>query len=225
LKADRTDGSTQLTGLVAPEKARVLTYRGRASEARELIGGYLAKAREVRDPQILVRSLVAGAVAAMGLDDRGGAIALMEELTKSGTPFDRYWALPEGARILVQAGAPDLAERLVEGDGSVPTMPNVRAAADFGRATIHEAAGRHDEALGLYLAAAAWWDPRGFVYNEAQAILGSARCEASLGAVAEAAAKLHRVAEIFDRLGARALLPEVDRLTEALAMRKSARFG
>jgi tetratricopeptide (TPR) repeat protein len=210
---------------VAPEKARVLTYRGRASEARELIGDYLARAREVRDPQILVRSLLAGAVAAMGLDDRRGAIALMEELAELGIPLDRYWALPEGARILVQAGALDLAERLVEGDGSVPTMPNVRAAVDYGRATIHEAAGRHDEALALYVAAAAWWDARGFVYNEAQAILGSARCEASLGAVAEAAARLHRVAGIFEQLGARALMPAVDRLTEALAMRDRARYG
>jgi len=226
LEADRQAGMTQLTGLVAPEKARILTYRGRPEEARALMAPFLPRAREIRDPQILVRSLVAGAVAALGCGDRAGAIALMRELVTMPSPFDiRYWALPEGARVLVEAGEPEIARRLLDGDGTEPIMPNVRVGGQYSRAALLEAEGRRGDALPLYRAAATWYGGRASVYHEARALVGAGRCELSLGRTAEAAADLQAAAEIFDRLGARALSPEVDRLTETLAGRGRARSG
>ena len=226
LEADRQAGMTQLTGLVAPEKARILTYRGRPEEARALMAPFLPRAREIRDPQILVRSLVAGAVAALGCGDRAGAIALMRELVTMPSPFDiRYWALPEGARVLVEAGEPEIARRLLDSDGTEPIMPNVRVGGQYSRAVLLEAEGRRGDALPLYRAAATWYGGRASVYHEARALVGAGRCELSLGRTAEAAADLQAAAEIFDRLGARGLSAEVDHLTETLAGRGRARSG
>src|SRR3990170_3826121 len=226
LEADRQAGMTQLTGLVAPEKARILTYRGRPEEARALMAPFLPRAREIRDPQILVRSLVAGAVAALGCGDRAGAIALMRELVTMPSPFDiRYWALPEGARVLVEAGEPEIARRLLDGDGTEPIMPNVRVGGQYSRAVLLEAEGRRGDALPLYRAAATWYGGRASVYHEARALVGAGRCGLSLGRTAEAAADLQAAAEIFDRLGARGLSAEVDHLTETLAGRGRARSG
>jgi tetratricopeptide (TPR) repeat protein len=211
LKADRQAGMTQLTGLVAPEKARILTYRGRPREARALIDPFLPRARDIRDPQILVRSLVAGAAAALGSGDRAGAVTLMQELVTMPSPFDiRYWALPEGARILVEAGDIETARRLVEGDGPEPTIANGRHGRDYGRAAILEAELRWDEALPLYRGAAAWYGGRASIYHAARALVGAGRCELALGRTAEAGADLQGAAETFDRLGATALRREVD---------------
>jgi class 3 adenylate cyclase/tetratricopeptide (TPR) repeat protein len=226
LEADRQAGMTQLTGLVAPEKARILTYRGRPEEARALMDPFLPRAREIRDPQILVRSLVAGAVAALGCGDRAGALALMNELVTMPSPWDiRYWALPEGARVLVEAGEPEIARRLLDGDGTEPIMPNVRVGGQYSRAVLLEAEGRHGDALALYRAAAAWYDGRASVYHEARALVGAGRCELALSRTAEAAADLQAAAETFDRMGARALSAEVAHLTETAAGRGRARSG
>ncbi len=216
LEADRQAGTTQLTGLVAPEKARILTYRGRPDEAWALISPYLPRARDILDPQILVRSLVAAAAAALGCGDRAGTVALMHELMSMPSPWDiRYWALPEGARLLVEAGDPEMARRLVEGDGTEAALPSVRQAGDYGRAVIIEADGRHREALPLYRAAAAWYGGRASIYHEAQALVGVGRCELALGQAAEAAADLQAAGETFDRLGAIALRREVDLVVAA----------
>jgi tetratricopeptide (TPR) repeat protein len=211
LEADRLRGVTQLTGLVAPEKARILTYRGQAREARALTDTYLPRAREIRDPQILVRSLVAAAVAALGMGDRAGAVALLDELLTMPSPFDiRYWALPEGARVLVEAGETAMALRLVEGDGRDATVPNVRVASGYGRALVLEAEGDQQAALALHRAAADWYGGRASIYHEARALEGAGRCELALGRIAEGTADLEAAGAIFDRLGAAVLRQEVD---------------
>jgi hypothetical protein len=142
------------------------------------------------------------------------------------SPWDiRYWALPEGARVLVEAGEPEIARRLVDGEGTEAMVLNVRFGGQYGRAAILEADGRHGDALPLYRSAAAWYGGRASVYHEARARVGAGRCELALGQTAEAAADLQAAAEIFDRLGARALSLEVDHLTETLAGRGRARSG
>src|SRR5439155_2770301 len=152
IEADR-DGPTQLTGLVLPEKARVIAYRGRPAEGRALISDFLPRAREMRDPQVFVKALVAGAAASLGLNDLAGVQSWMEEAATSHGTWDvRYWALPEGARILAKAGVVDLADRLVEAGGD-PPFPATKAAVSFGRAAVAEARGEIERALDLYGAA------------------------------------------------------------------------
>jgi class 3 adenylate cyclase/tetratricopeptide (TPR) repeat protein len=211
IEADR-DGPTHLTGLVLPERARVMAYRGRPGEARALISDFLPRARELRDPQIFVKALVAGAIGSLGLGDIAGVVQAMEEAATASGAWDvRYWALPEGARILVKAGALDLAERLVEADGE-PPFPSTKAAVYFGRAAIAEARGQTDRALALYREASAWYSARGALFNDAHAVLGAARCQIAIGQTKEAAAKLQRVGAFFASLGATALQAEVDEI-------------
>jgi class 3 adenylate cyclase/tetratricopeptide (TPR) repeat protein len=206
-------GRTQLTGLVLPEKARVLAYRGHAAEAHALISDFLPRAREMRDPQVFVKALVAGAVASLALNDRSGLVRLMDEAATSGSSWDvRYWALPEGARILAKAGVLDLAERLVEGTNPDPAFPGVKAAVAFGRGAISEARGRPDEALARYREANTWYAARGAMFNASLTTLGAARCEISLGAAIDAESKLRRLSDFFAGAGATTLLAEIDDL-------------
>ena len=224
IEADR-DGPTQLTGLVLPEKARVLAYRGRAAEAHALISDFLPRAREMRDPQVFVKALVAGAAASLELDDPAGVVRLMDEVVTSGSAWDvRYWSIPEGARVLVKAGDVDLAERLVEGTNPDPAYPGVKAAVAFGRAAIAEARGRPDEALALYRQASEWYSARGSLLIDSQAVLGAARCEIALGLAKDAGPQLKRVGDFYTGLGATALQAEVDELS-GLGMPHRARAG
>ena len=218
--------SNQLPGLVLPEVARILAYQGRPKEARALIDPFLPRAREIRDPQILVRSLVAGAVAALGSGDREEALALMHELVTMPSSWDlRYWALPEGARILIEAGDIVTARRLVIGDGTEPMMASARNNLDYGRAAILEADGRHVDALPLYRAAADWYHGRASIYPEARALVGAGRCELALGQTAKAQVDLRAAAETFERLGATVLRHEVDAVLGRQLEGDAASFG
>jgi class 3 adenylate cyclase/tetratricopeptide (TPR) repeat protein len=215
IEADR-GGPTQLTGLALPEKARIMAYRGRAREAYAIVSEFLPRAREMRDPQVFVKALVAASVAAMQLNDWAGVARLMEEATNSGGGWDvRYWALPDGGRILAKAGALDLAQRLVDGDGKDPAFPSVRAAVSFGRAAIAESRGEVEAALELYREASDWYAPRGARFNDAQSVLGMARCEMALGAYDDAAARLSHARDFFQEIGATALVAEVDEVSGA----------
>ena len=73
-----------------------------------------------------------------------------------------------------------------------------------------EADGRLEQALGLYAEAAEGWAGFGHVPERGQALLGVGRCLLSLGRPTEAAAKLREAREVFQGLGARPLVAEVD---------------
>src|SRR5207245_11696196 len=136
----------------------------------------------MRDPQVFVKALVAGAAASLELDDPAGVVRLMDEVVTSGSAWDvRYWSIPEGARVLVKAGDVDLAERLVEGTNPDPAYPGVKAAVAFGRAAIAEARGGPGEGRALYRQASEWYAARGSLLIDSQAGLGSARCGVPLG--------------------------------------------
>jgi tetratricopeptide (TPR) repeat protein len=137
----------------------------------------------------------------------------------------RVWALPEGARVLVEAADPETARRLVDGDGTEPMMPHVRIGGEYGRAALLEAEERYDDALPLYRSAATWYGGRASVYHEARALVGAGRCGLALGRTAEATADLLAAAEIFDRLGATVLRRELDLVLGAGSERAHRRSG
>jgi len=215
---DETQGGSQLTGLVVPQVARVLAHRGRALEARGLIDGYLPRAREIRDPQIYLMTLIASAVVAAALDDRDVVVESMEELLTPGNGWDRrfhtcQWALPDGPRALVKVGATDLAEKLLVGRGAEVTFLVRQEAAS--RAAIDEARGRLDTALPAYLELADWWAAHDCRFEHAQALLGAGRCEIALANPLGASAHLRSAREVFGTIGATALVTGVDQLLVA----------
>jgi hypothetical protein len=66
----------------------------------------------------------------------------------------------------------------------------------------------------VYADAAARWHDFGVPFEEGQALLGQGRCLMALGRTPEAAAPLAAARDIFERLGAKPALIEVDRLLD-----------
>lgn len=210
---DETQGVTQLTGVVLPQLARILCYRGQADEARAIIEAYLPRARETRDPPIYLNVLVAGSVAADILGDRDAAVRSLEEALADGNDWDlRFqicqWTLPDSARMAVRAGAPELAERMIAG----PTIPvqilDHQIAAS--RAEIEEGRGRPEVALRLFLELAPWWASKGCIFEEAQARWGAGRCASAMGDAPSAGGHLERAREILQALGAAPLVAQIE---------------
>ena len=80
------------------------------------------------------------------------------------------------------------------------------------RAAVLEHHGEFLEAIPAHSSAAVLWEQFGEPYEEAQALLGQARCLVAVGRAHEAAALLAAARGIFFRLRARPCLAEVDRL-------------
>ena len=85
------------------------------------------------------------------------------------------------------------------------------------RALTAEARGAHEAASAGFVDAAARWHDFGVPYEEAQALLGQARCLVALGRAPEAEPPLAAAREIFARLGAKPALAETDELIERIA--------
>ena len=81
-------------------------------------------------------------------------------------------------------------------------------------ASIAEAEGDLQAALGGYTDAARRWERFGVVPEQAFALLGRGRCLLELGRPNEASPVLLEARAIFDRLGAAPALAEVDGLLE-----------
>ncbi|MBA2314002.1 MAG: AAA family ATPase [Chloroflexi bacterium] len=212
---DRSRGPSLLSGVVLPQKARVLANRGDADQARGLLDEYLPRAREAHDPQILVMTLIALADAALAMDDRAAATAYMAEILSAAEPWDvRFlvcsWALPDAARTLAELGDFEGAET-VSGGPTAP-IPLLQRQIAASRAAIEEARGHISEALELYQQAESGWTSFGCRYEQAQALLGAARCELLLGETARAGDDLQRAVDEFHDLGARRFEGQIDRL-------------
>jgi class 3 adenylate cyclase/tetratricopeptide (TPR) repeat protein len=213
IESDRQAGITQLTGVVLPQKARVLSNRGGPEQARRLLDAYLPRARETHSPQILHLTLIALAHCALAMDDRQAASSHMEEMLGTPDGWDgRFltcsWALPDAARILAQLGEYDLAATVSGGPtSSIPLLDRQVLAS---RAVIEEARGHTSEALALYLEVEPWWASHRCRYEHAQALSGAARCELLMGRSADA--KLRNARDTFSDLGATPLRDQVDAL-------------
>lgn len=215
IESDRHAGITQLTGVVLPQKARVVSNRGDPDQARGLLDAYLPRAREAHDPPILYLTLIALAHCALAMDDRDAATSHMEEML--GTPdgwdgrfFTCMWALPDAARILAQLGEYDRAEAVSGGPTS--SIPLLHRQVVASRAAIEEARGHASDALALYLEVEPWWASQRCRYEHAQALFGAARCALLMGDSASAEAKLRQARDTFSDLGATPLRGQVDAL-------------
>ena len=112
------------------------------------------------------------------------------------------------AREAVTLHRPDALERLM----SFPErgMASAVHARTTWRAIDAESRGHPGDALELYRVAATGWRSFGDPYELAYALLGAARCQATLGGSGAAAPDLDEARGIFERLGAAPALAETD---------------
>jgi hypothetical protein len=112
---------------------------------------------------------------------------------------------------LVPAGRADLVARIIDHtpSGVLFFDNNVLSA----RAVVTEAAGRSAEGLNLYRQASGAWAGYGYPLEQAQALLGAARCSRALDLPARALVQQAR--HILTDLGAAPLLAETAKLLDA----------
>jgi tetratricopeptide (TPR) repeat protein len=209
---DRRQDGGQVTVVALTYMAYVLVCRGELSQAHPLAEEFLPRAREIRDPQVLVPAVAVVSLIEHARGNRSTAVRLIEEIEEvtRDRPVFRARHLPEALRVCVAAGAIRLAEGLL--DTSVHLAARHRYSVLTGRAVLTEARGEYDAASALYAEAAERWADYGFALERGQAALGAGRCLVAVGRHDEAAARLDEARRAFDPLGAVPLLAEADRI-------------
>jgi tetratricopeptide (TPR) repeat protein len=209
---DRREGGGQVTVVALTYMAYVFVRRGELTRALALADEFLPRAREIRDPQVLVPAVLVVSLIEHARGNHSTAVRLIEEIVEvtRDRPVFRTRYLPEALRVCVAAGAIRLAEGLL--DTAVHRAARHRYSMLTGRAVLTEAQGSHDAASALYGEVAEQWAHYGFALERGQAALGVGRCLVALGRRPEAAVRLGEARTAFDALRAGPLLAEVDGL-------------
>ncbi|MBA3401327.1 MAG: AAA family ATPase [Actinobacteria bacterium] len=206
---DREHGPDPV-GLVARTYAVWVHARTGATEAAVgMIPELLEFGRSSDDQQLLVPALVVAGVAALAAGRRDEAARLAEEATAQ-SPYWRMHFAAEAARVAVDAGRPDIAERYL--DQLEPRLPRHRNAVLTAGAVFAEARGDLASAAEQFAQAAEDWGGYGFVLERGHALLGRGRCLLQLGDQLEGVSCVNSARSIFAELGARPLVAECDAL-------------
>ena len=195
-------GDTQIATVARLYRARVLAHRGDVTSAVELAGVFTPAAQRIKDLQMLAPALMVAVVAYAAADDRARALSLAEEFeaaTGEGPAEYRELYLPEIVRVVIAAGEPDLAHRIV-GDRPVHVR-RTRLAVESSRALLAEARGDLDAADVGYRTAASGWEAWGGRFEQGHAAAGLARSLEAMGKVGEAALAASKADSIFAPLG------------------------
>jgi len=211
---DDEHGGSQLSMVALPMKARVQVVRGASATAAALEGGYLPRAREIGDSQVLIPALGAAAATRSATGDRSGALALIEELAEATRGGSGIWAtyeLAPAARICAGLGAGATLRSMFPPENA---LVNARARHSLAsaRALLFEDEGDFDQARRLHADAAAGWREFGCPHEHAYALLGEGRCLLALGQNGEASSRLREARGLAATLEARPLFAEADAL-------------
>jgi class 3 adenylate cyclase len=198
---DREHGPTQITMLTVGYVAHVRLLRGEVGEAAAAVKDSLDRAREMRDPQLFLPTLIVAAQIKHVQGDDAAALSLISEFERetAGRGFWRAMHCSAAVRLALACGAADLGEALLENLAT----PGARQAlaATSARAAVASASGELEAAAALYAEAAAGWSEFGFIYEEALALEGEGRCRRQLGDTEGAGPLLAAATERFERLG------------------------
>jgi class 3 adenylate cyclase/tetratricopeptide (TPR) repeat protein len=195
----------EATGFVISIEARSvqlgLRGKGGARTPEDAADQLVARARESGEPQLIAMAF-ATVAELMGVGGHAeGAIALLEELERTGgTRADPYYAvaLPGVVRCAIALGDPALAARLVA--GVEPRTPLQQHALATSSAALSEAAADYATAASAYADAAMRWRQFGDVPELAYALLGRGRCLVALG-LPGADGPLREARELFNTMG------------------------
>ena len=190
-----------------------LVWRGEDADARLGLAAVLEETRRTSAAMDPCWGLTVLAIATAS-HDADEARGLLEEALAAASEEDAWLfiVLPAAARAAIRCGDAGLAERLCRlVRGALPAVQNALASVAALRA---EAGGEREAAATGFADAANRWHDFQVPYEEAQALLGRARCMVRLGRASEAAAPLAAAREIFSRLGAKTALVETDELKQ-----------
>jgi class 3 adenylate cyclase/tetratricopeptide (TPR) repeat protein len=209
---DRGRGGGQIAVVARTYTAYVVGCRGEIGQALALAEEFLPRAREIRDPQVLVPAVAVMAILEHARSNRSTSVRLIEEIEEltRHRPVFRARHLPEAVRACAAAGAIPLAERLLE--SSAHAASRHRHSVLAARAVLAEARGRLEEAGALHAEASERWADYGFALERGQAALGAGRCLVALGRHHEAMAPLDEARGVFAALGAAPLSGEAERI-------------
>ena len=191
----------------------LLAWRGDYSAAEALLDWVEEKGAQTEDPRAFVSCLLGAVTVRLGLGDSARVVELLgrcSEKPSAAGGSDLVVRMPQAMRTALAVGERSLAESLL--DGIEPDYPLGEHALIAARALLDEHAGRQAGAAAGFADAAARWHGFGVPYEEAQALLGQARCLLALDRAPEAATVLAEAREIFARLGAAPALGEADDL-------------
>jgi class 3 adenylate cyclase len=212
--SERAGATLAVSTWVYGMQARLFVQRGQLEEATAAAESAVAGARQGGENWLVEAAFSGGALVHLARGEADCAVALLAELER--LPSDPFYAsyLPAIIRTAVACGDRALAERLME--GVEPVFPLHEHALRAAQATLAEAGGELEKAVGLYADAADRWRGFGNVPERVYALLGQGRSLLALGRPG-ADPPLREAREIFARLGARPLLDKTDALLERVA--------
>jgi len=199
-------------------QAHVHIWRGEVTEAAALMDAYLPTLREIADVQLLAPALVISARIAFTRGEGAAARKLLGEyvsLTEETSPAYSAFIFPDPIRMLVALDDLAAAEYLARSSKAPALRSAIGLAA--AEAILTEARGDIEGAVGQYRDVAEKWGEFGHVLEEALARHGASRCLADLARGDEARQSLAEARRLFDRLGARPMIAELDESGETAA--------
>jgi class 3 adenylate cyclase/tetratricopeptide (TPR) repeat protein len=198
-------------GMVGAYKAQVLLAQGRSTEAASTLDEVMPKARAAADPQVLVPATAVCALQRATEGDFPRARALIKELNEaSASRFFKVKFLPQVVRTMIAIGDRIGFDELF--DGCHESVPRDKYSLTTARALLAEHRGDLAEAEDLFREAVEGWKDFGHRFEHANALLGRARSLVALGRVAEARPVAEEARGLFEALGARPSLNEVESL-------------
>ena len=211
VKWERDRGPSQFVVGALLCEAEVRTHRGEVELAANLAEEFLARARDIQDPQVLVPALAVAALVKEAQGDPKGAVALIEETrARRGADWTQMLFLQVNVRMAVNAGQMFLGEQLVA--DVEPRNRREWNSLRTSEAVLAEARGDLPEAIRAYWEAADRWRDYGFALEEGWALLGAGRVLVALGRLEDANDALSRAKRILQDLGAVRLLAEIEAL-------------
>ena len=203
--------------LAVPWATQVQLWRGDVAGAAASSSLTLSRAREIRDPQVVVPAVAtAGLVAASNgrIDEAAELLEDLARTTEVKIAWYREQFLADLVRTCAMCGRLDLAEDLL--DRSQASTRRHRLSMLTARATLDEALEHHEIAARGYQDAVRGWTEFGHVLETGMALLGAGRCLGRLGR-SESEDHVRRAREIFVGLRAELLVDSTNRHLEASA--------
>ena len=208
-RAEHID-TQNLRGVALAIRATVLTYMGRAVEARADADAALAISIECKTPPLFIRATMALGFLELSLGNYAEALTVLEPLIVvfdqlPGNEIRNLEFVPDAIELLINAGRVDEAQRLIEKletDGRRLDRPWLLATGARGRAMWWAAKGDLDDAMHAVTTALAEHDRLPMPFDRARTLLLSGQLQRKQRLKQAAAHSFGEALGEFERMGA-----------------------